>query len=68
MKPARFITIDGRCYVSVEDIKAALKDDKFVSDCAEMLVVANERGDGPIEGLRRTIGHAIWSLLPKGRR
>lgn len=67
MKPedlrARCITTHEGRYVNLDDVKNALQDDGFMQDAAAMLVVAHERKDGLLEGLRQVIGHVLWRLV-----
>jgi hypothetical protein len=68
MKPARLITTHEGKFMSVSDFKAALKDDTFVAECAHVLAVGYQRGDGSIEALRRAIGLAVMVLAGEERK
>lgn len=63
---ARLIITDQGKHLNLADCKAALLDDQFVLECGAMLVVAKERGDPMIEGLRRCLGNAFMELADDG--
>lgn len=55
MTKVRLIRHHGESWASVEDLRLALKDDDMITRAAAMLKVAREKGDEPLETVRKAI-------------
>jgi hypothetical protein len=54
---ARRIQWAGEEWVSQNDLRAAMNDDQLVLDAAAMLKVAHEKGDDPVETIRKCLAY-----------
>jgi len=58
MKPAiRTIREHGERWLSEADLRRAMNDDELITQAAAMLKVAHEKGDSPIEAVRRCVAY-----------